>query len=284
LGRWLAGGVSSVSPGDDPMPTAQLVLMHALEWIQFAAFLAIVGWVVVRPLIQRRPLGFDGLFVIAAFLLNYWDVMDNYWTFSFQYNAHHLNVGSWGGYIPGWQSPQPELWVVPIGFVFGAYTWAFFLAVTSGCALLTYVQNRHPSWGPVRAFGLVFVSNMFIEAIAENVYLRIGAIANIRPYEALTLWDGTQFAWPVYNPILFSLVWTTLTAFRWYRDQDGLTFVERGLPAGRTGQYPSTILRFFAIFAFLQVTYLLLYFLPWNVFAAMRTAPPNVFPSYFPVP
>ena len=284
LGRWLAEGVSSVSPGDDPMPTAQLVLMHALEWIQFAAFLAIVGWVVVRPLIQRRPLGFDGLFVIAAFLLNYWDVMDNYWTFSFQYNAHHLNVGSWGGYIPGWQSPQPELWVVPIGFVFGAYTWAFFLAVTSGCALLTYVQKRHPSWGPVRAFGLVFVSNMFIEAISENVYLRIGAIANIRPYEALTLWDGTQFAWPVYNPILFSLVWTTLTAFRWYRDKDGLTFVERGLPAGRTGQHPSTILRFFAIFAFLQVTYLLLYFLPWNVFAAMRTAPPNVFPSYFPVP
>ncbi|MCV7298334.1 spirocyclase AveC family protein [Mycobacterium barrassiae] len=284
LGRWLAGGVSSVPPGDDPMPTAQLVLMHALEWIQFAAFLAIVGWVVVRPLIQRRPLGFDGLFVIAAFLLNFWDVMDNYWSFSFQYNAHHLNVGSWGGYIPGWQSPQPELWSVPIGFVFGAYTWAFFLAVRSGCALLTYLQNRYPTWGPLRAFGVVFVSNMFIEAISENVYLRIGAIANIRPYEALTLWDGTQHAWPVYNPILFSLVWTALTAFRWYRDKDGLTFVERGLPATRGGQQPSTILRFFAIFAFLEVTYLLLYFLPWNLFAAMRTAPPNVFPSYFPVP
>lgn len=284
LGRWLAGGVSSVPPGDDPMPAAQLVLMHTLEWIQFAAFLAIVGWVVIKPLIQRRPLGFDGLFVIAAFLLNFWDVMDNYWTFSFQYNAHHLNVGSWGGYIPGWQSPQPELWAVPIGFVFGAYTWAFYLAVRSGCALLTYVQNRHPNWGPLRAFGLVFVSNMFIEAISENVYLRIGAIANIRPYEALTLWDGTQFAWPVYNPILFALVWTALTAFRWYRDKDGLTFVERGLPAARTGQRPSTILRFFAIFAFLEVTYLLLYFLPWNLFAAMRTAPPNVFPSYFPVP
>jgi len=101
LGRWLAGGVSSVQPGSDPMPTAQLVLMHALEWIQFAAFLAIVWWIVIRPLIQRRPLEFDGLFVIAAFLLNFWDVMDNYWVFSFQYNAHHLNVGSWGGFIPG---------------------------------------------------------------------------------------------------------------------------------------------------------------------------------------
>jgi len=124
LGRWLAGGVTSVDPGDDPMPTWQLALMHAMEWIQFGAFVAIVWWVVVRPLLQGRGLGFDGLFVVAAFSLNFWDVMDNYWLFSFQYNAHHLNVGSWGAYIPGWHSPKPELWAVPIGFVFGAYTWA----------------------------------------------------------------------------------------------------------------------------------------------------------------
>jgi len=150
--------------------------------------------------------------------------------------------------------------------------------------LLGYLQVKHPSWGPLRAFGLVFISNMIIEAISENVYLRIGAIANISPYEPLTLWDGTHFAWPLYNPILFSLVWTTLTAFRWYRDQDGLTFVERGLPAVGAGRQPSVILRILAIFAFVEVTYLLLYFLPWNLFSAMRTAPPNVFPSYFPVP
>jgi len=49
LGRWLAGGVTSVDPGDDPMPTWQLALMHAMEWIQFGAFVAIVWWVVVRP-------------------------------------------------------------------------------------------------------------------------------------------------------------------------------------------------------------------------------------------
>ena len=284
LGRWLAGGVTSVDPGDDPMPTWQLVLMHAMEWIQFGAFVAIVWWVVVRPLLQRRGLGFDGLFVIAAFFLNFWDVMDNYWLFSFQYNAHHLNVGSWGAYIPGWHSPKPELWAVPIGFVFGAYTWAFLLAVVAGCRLLTYLRLRHPSWGPIRAFGLVFTFNMLLEAVAENVYLRIGAIANISPYEPLTIWDGTQHAWPIYNPVLFSLVWTTLTALRWYRDENGLTVVERFLPAVRSGQGMSTLLRFLAIFACLEVVYLLLYFLPWNIFSAMRTAPPIVFPSYFPVP
>lgn len=284
IGRWLAGGVSSVKPGDDPMPFAKLLLMHALEWGQFAAFLVIIWFVVVRPLAQRRPLGFDGLFVIAALLLNFWDVLDNYWVFSFQYNAHHLNVGSWGGYLPGWNSPEPQLWVVPLGFVFGAYTWAFYLAVRSGCRLLTYVRDRHPSWGLLGGFGLVFVSNMAIAAIAENVYLRIGAIANIHTWEALTLWDGTPYAFPLYNPFMFASVWTVLTALRWSRDENGLTFVERRLPVVGEGRQPATFLRFLAIFAFLQVTYILLYFLPWNLFAILRSAPPNVVPSYFPIP
>ncbi|MCV7037849.1 hypothetical protein [Mycolicibacterium moriokaense] len=66
LGKWFVGGVSSVPPGDDPMPATKLMLIHALEWGQFAAFVAIFWFVVLRPLIQRRPLGFDGLFVIAA--------------------------------------------------------------------------------------------------------------------------------------------------------------------------------------------------------------------------
>ncbi|BBW99208.1 hypothetical protein BST36_14745 [Mycolicibacterium moriokaense] len=204
--------------------------------------------------------------------------------FAFQYNAHQLNVGSWGGFIPGWNSAEPQLWAVPIAFVFGAYTWAFFLAVRSGCRLLDYVRDKHPTWGPARAFGLVFVSNMLISGVSENVYLRLGAIANISPYEPLTLWDGTVHAWPVYNPVLFSLAWTTLTALRWYRDKDGLSFVERGLPLVGTQRRPATFVRFLAIFAFAEVTYILLYFVPFNIFAAMRTAPPNVFPSYFPVP
>ncbi|MFC3774021.1 spirocyclase AveC family protein [Mycolicibacterium holsaticum] len=284
IGRWLAGGVSSVKPGDDPMPFAKQLLMHVLEWGQFTAFVVIFGWVVVRPLIQRRPLGFDGLFVIAALALNFWDVLDNYWLFAFQYNAHHLNVGSWGGYLPGWQSPEPQLWVVPLGFVFGAYTWAFFLAVTAGCRLLSYVRDKHPSWGPVGGYALVYLCNMAIAAVAENVYLRIGAIANIHPWQALTLWDGTPNAFPLYNPFMFAAVWTVLTALRWSLDQNGLTFVERGLPMMGARAQPATFLRFLAIFAFLEVTYILLYFLPFNLFAILRNVPPNVVPSYFPVP
>lgn len=284
IGRWVASGVSSVSPGRDTMPTVNFVLMGALEWGQLAVGVTIIGVFVLLPLVRRQPLGFDGLFVLGAVLLNFWDVLDNYWVFAFQYNAYQVNVGSWAGFIPGWRSPDPQLWVVPLAFVFGAYTWGFFVTVRMGNGILGYLLRRQPKWGWVRSFGAVFVANAAVAAIAENVYLRIGAIANIRPYEALTLWDGTPHAFPLYNPILFSLTWTALAALRWSRDDRGLSFVERSIGDVVQSARTQAVLRFFAIFAFMEVVYILLYFLPFNVFASMRSVPPNVFPTYLPVP
>lgn len=282
--RWLAAGVASVSPGHDVMPPGKELLMHVLEWGQFVVFLLIVGSVIIRPALRRQGFGFDALFVLATIVVNFWDVLDNYWGFNFQYNALHFNVGSWAGFIPGWHSPSPSLWAVPVGFVFGAYTWAFYLAVVAGCRILTYLRDRFPSWSTARGLAVVFVCNAAIAGIAENIYLRVGAIANIRPYEPFTLWDHTPLAWPVYNPVLFGLTWTALTVLRWSRDANGWSFVERGIPTFVSSQSVQTVARFLAIFAFLEVTYILLYFVPFNVFAAMRTAPPNAFPSYFPVP
>lgn len=282
--RWVGTGAASVDPGDDSMATGNLVSMHVLEWGQFAVFVVILWFVVVRRLVRRQPLGFDGLFVLAAILLNFWDVLDNYSRFSFQYNAHQLNVGSWAGFVPGWGSAEPELWAVPIAFVFGAYTWAFYAAVVSGCRILDRLKVGYPEWSPWRGFAVVFVSNALLCAVSENIYLRIGAFANIHPYEALTLWDGHPYAWPIYNPVLFGLTWTAMTALRWYRDDNGLSVVERRIPQLVASIRAQSIFRFFAIFAFLEVVYIVLYFVPWNVFSMMRTVPPNVVPSYFPVP
>jgi hypothetical protein len=284
LVRWLANGVVSVSPGHDVMPAGKALVMHVLEWGQFVVFLLIVGCVVIRPALRKQGFGFDALFVLATIVVNFWDVLDNYWGFNFQYNALHFNVGSWAGFIPGWHSPSPALWAVPVGFVFGAYTWAFYLAVVAGCRILAYLRDRFQSWSAARGLVVVFLFNAAISGIAENIYLRVGAIANIRPYEPLTLWDGSPLAWPLYNPVLFGLTWTALTALRWSRDGNGRSFVEGAIPSFVSSPTMQTTARFFAIFAFLEVTYILLYFVPFSAFAAMRTAPPNVFPSYFPVP
>ncbi len=283
LGRWVAGGITSVEPGPDPFTGSRLILLRVLEWGQFAALLALLGWFVIRPLVRRRPLGFDGLFVLAAILLNFWDPLDNYWVFSFQYNAHFLNVGSWGGFIPGWRSPGAGIWAVPILFVLGAYTWAFVMASRLGSAIVYWLESARPAWSAVQRFAVVFVVMALLCAVAESIFLRTDAMANIRPAEALSVWPGRHNQWPLYDPVLFGIVWTAMAWLRWSRDGGGLSAVERGAGQLAVGPRTRTAVRFLAISAFTQVTYIALYFVPWNLFASLNTAPAPV-PSYFPTP
>lgn len=130
---------------------------------------------------------------------------------------------------------------------------------------------------------MVFAVNAAIAGVSENVYLRIGAIANIQTPSSLTLWHGGPDGFPLYNPVFFGLTWTVLSVLRWSRDANGLSYVERGVldlgvsPKARAG------LRFLAIFAALQVTYIGLYFVPFNLLAATAEPLTNL-PSYFPTP
>lgn len=283
LGQWLAAGLTSVDPGPDQLSTGRLILLRVMEWGQFAALIVLVAQFVVRPLVHRQPLGFDGLFIITLLALHFWDPLDNYLNFAFQYNAHFFNVKSWGEFIPGWAS-GPDTWVVPWAFVFGAYTWAFFLAARVGCGIVVRLERARPNWESARRFAVVFVVCAAVAAVAELAYLQTYSIANIGTPDALTLWSERFNGWPMYNPIFFGLAFTAVAWLRWSCDELGFSAVERGID-----QLPTlprrfqTIVRFLAIFAFVQVSYIALYFVPWNLFGLAHDAWP-VLPSYFPVP
>ncbi len=280
--QWVAAGITSLDPGSDPLPTSKLVLMRILEWGQFAALLYLLARFVVRPLLRSQELGFDGLFILAALALNFWDPLDNYLNFAFQYNAHFINVRSWGEFIPGWSS-GPDVWAVPILFVTGAYTWAFFGAATLGCWIIDRLGEREPSMPIIARFAVVFLANAAISGVSELIFLQTSSIANIGTPDALTLWSERYNGWPIYNPIFFGLAWTAVAWLRWSRDERGLSAVERGVDQLPLVGRSSSAVRFLAIFAFTQVSYILLYFVPWNLFALFHDPWPPL-PSWFPVP
>lgn len=283
LTRWAAAGIETVDPGPDPFGGWRLALVRFLEWSQFAALLILLHLFVVRRLLRRLEIGFDGLFILAALTLNFWDPLDNYAVFSFQYNAHMLNVRSWGEQIPGWSS-GPDVWAVPVLFIFGAYTWAFFAAARMGEAIVRRLETSRPHWGNLQRFGVAYLVLAGLCAVAENVYLQSHAIANIGTPNEFTVNSDAFNGWPIYNPIFFGFAWTACAWLRWSRDADGLSAVERGASSLATrSRRLATTARFLAIFAFLQVTYIGLYFVPWNLFALMHDPAPPL-PSYFPVP
>lgn len=283
LVRWVASGISSVDSGPDEFGGTKLWLIRVLEWGQLAVTAGLAWAYVGRPLLRRVPLPFDGLLLLAAFALNVWDPLDNYLRFAFQYNAHHLNVGSWAEFIPGWQSPAPELWVVPIAFVFGAYVWAFLGAAQMGCKVLDRLERTRPSWHPAWKWVVVYVLCGLIAATAELVYLWADAITNLRTPDALTLWADEQHRWPVYNPFFFAAAYMAFVVVRRSALRNEESFVERGAATLPLGRRTRTLVRFLALSAYAQVTYVLLYFLPFNLLA-LAGPEPFARPSFFPVP
>ena len=261
-----------------------MILLRALEWGQFAVFLALVGWFVIKPIVERRTMGFDGLLILASFAMNIWDPLDNYFVFAFQYNANFINLGSWGGFIPGWQGDSPQLWAVPLGFIFGCYTWSWFAAVRLGSFVLQRLSGMRRAWPRWSHYLVVYLVAAAQCAVSEIVFMRLGHWVYPTTVEGFTLGQG-QYAWPWFNPFLYGLTWLALI---WLREtamnnDKGLSVIERGLDQLPVTGWLRTATRFLSIFSFSSVVYILTYFLPFNAIMMHGTLNTHL-PSYFPIP
>lgn len=283
--RWGLDGPRPVDPGPDHFGGIKLVLLRLLEWGQFAVFLALVGWFVVKPIMERRGLGFDGLFILVSFAMNIWDPLDNYLVFAFQYNAHFLNVGSWGGFIPGWQGPQPELWAVPLAFIFGCYTWAWYAAVRLGSYIYRRLVVARPSWSQGSRYAVVYLVVAAQSAVSEIIFIRLEHWTYPTQTDGFVLGHG-QYAWPWFNCVIYGLTWLVMVWLRESANQDnglGLSFVERGIERYQIATWQKTVMRFLALFGFISVVYIVTYFLPFNLIMMHGTLITDL-PSYFPIP
>jgi len=283
LADWVAGGVHSVRPGPDEFGGTKLVVLRLVEWAQFVVFAYLVWRFCIRPVISRAGIGFDGLFILVAFTMNFWDPLDNFWTFAFQYNAHFLNVGSWGAEIPGWHSEGAESWAVPLAFIFGCYTWAWFAAVRLGSWILDRLRAARPAWSRARCFGVVYLVAAAQSGLSEVVFLRLEHWTYPTTVDGLTAFQGHTYAWPFFNPAIYGLTWVAMIWLRDSVDEDGLSSPERGIATSNVPTWSKPFLRYAAIVGFTSVVYIVTYFLPFNLLVAHGDMARDL-PSYFPVP
>lgn len=283
LGQWLADGVHSVDPGPDHFGGVNLVVMRLVEWGQFAAFLYLVWRFCVRPLARTRTIAFDGLFILVSFTMNFWDPLDNYWTFSFQYNAHFLNVGSWGDYIPGWHGPGASTWAVPLAFIFGCYTWSWFAAIRLGSWILNRLKEARPTWSRARCFLVVYLVAAVQAGVSENIFMRLQHWTYPTIQGSLTAFEGHSYAFPLFNPFIYGLTWVVMIWMRESVDDSGLSYPETGIAALNVPAWSKNVLRYLSMLSFASVIYIVTYFLPFNLLVAHGEKVTNL-PSYFPLP
>lgn len=278
--RWiLSDDFQATDPGPDKMSAATSA---ALVVVQFGGT-ALGAWLVwrflIRPMRRERRLTLDGMIIIAAFTAWFYDPGANYLNFSFAYNAHAFNRGSWVRFIPGWESPGaignfPEpLWVGPswIWFCFGG------AVVCSG--ILRRIRARHPEMSTLAMFGVLAVCVAIFDIVFESTFLRLEVMQWPGAPRTGTLFAGRPYQFPLIESLFVPSLLFGFTALRYFRDDNGRSFVERGTETLRLPDRARRGVALLAVIGFLHVWVNVAYNLPVQMMAMKADTFPAL-PSY----
>jgi hypothetical protein len=263
--------------GPDRFEGSALVVLRLIEAASVVILAATIWVFLLRPLINQRRLTLDGMIVIGSLLASGIDPLINYFHYTFAWNAHALNVGSWLAFFPLAQGPtrygEGLVWFIPQYLYLGIG----FAAIE--CKIIRALRRRYPTIPNVRSFAMAFAVVFAIDILVEQLFIRTGVYAFPRTWEALTLFAGSRFQFPVYESIFVAVY---AAGFTWLRmsahdDPAGEPFIHRGISRW---QFPlQAPIRLLAVVGFCAVWPAVAYFLPWSWMSVHPDSFINV-PSY----
>jgi len=193
----------------------------------------------------------------------------NYFTPGFNYNAYFINLGSWVGHVPGWMSPNATQIPQPLVWLPGVYTCAFFLMVVIVNWIFRMLRRRWPTISPASMWLIAFVPMMVVGTLWEASFMVMGSHTYASAIRAFALNPGKYYEFPVYQGITASLLYTTWGAMRYFRDDRGHSFAERGLDQLKVSTGLKGVMRFFAVSGAITGIFFVLYHIP-NAMIALR--------------
>jgi hypothetical protein len=277
--RWVAGSAfgSTSALGPDRFGGVSLVVLRVIEALSVAILLATLWVYLLAPLRRTRRLQLDGMIVIGAFCAVAIDPLINYFHYTFAWNEHAINLGTWLGAFPLHTGPgygEGLVWAVPqylyLGIGLGAIE----------CLIIRRLRRRHPSITNVSAFTVSYLSMFLLDIVIEQLFLRAHVYGFPRTIHALTLFPGTQYQFPVYESLFVGVYATGFAALRMsaHDHPQGLSFVERGVERIRPGA--RTLVRLLAVAGFCAGWAAISYFLPWSWMSVNANSINHHLPSY----
>lgn len=276
--RWVLSGPSAAPVGPDEFTSWKLVLIKVFEWSTFALVPFFLWRFLIRPTWRARSLTFDGMLMIALITLWFYDPLDNYFNLSFAYNAHFIQLGTWAPFIPGYKyvSGYPE----PLLLAGGMYVWLCFSFSLVGCAFLRRLQAWRPNMSKAGLIASSVTGCAAIVFVVETVFIRTEIWGYPGASRFLTLWPGTRYQYPLLNPILAGLVFTVLVALRYFKDDHGRSFAERGVESLPISSRLRKTVSLLAIVGCTHVGFLVGYYMPYSWTIALRADTLPALPSY----
>jgi predicted secreted protein len=280
--RWLVSDqVGAIPKGPDPVPDYARWALYIWDVVSPVTSLLVVYVWGIRPWRREGRITTDGILIIAIMLSNFLDPLYNYTQYQFSYNSYHLNFGTWLGKIPGVLMPNARLHPEPIAWGF-SYIWAFFLAAWFSCVLMRRLKRRWPQLGNAGLLGIVFVFWTLVDGVLEpTLFVRLSENwAYPGAVRWLTLFAGSRYQFPIYEAVFSGVMLTGVAALRYFVDDKGRTFVDRGIDDIRASARQKTTLRIFATTACVASIIFGGFFLPFQWFGAHADSWPKDLPSY----
>ena len=271
LWQWITSPYFKPAPvGADPIPELTLMLVRITDIFCGVFSLGFLYWFILKPWRKQGELSWDGMLAIVFVTEWVLDPICNYFNFSFSYNAYFVNMGSWASFLPGWQSPGQENFPEPLFLMGGIYLWWTTFNVIAAGWTMKKLRVLMPQYSiMVHAF-IAYLVIVVLDMMLELPAVWLGLF---------TLWAGEPHQFPLYETFFMNFNYISIAILRHYRDDKGLSMVERGVDRITPSKPKQKFLRFLALAGFVNTSYFITYFMPYN-WMAMQADTFPAYPSY----
>lgn len=263
MGSWILTDAAPVPTG--PTPQTKWDEVWGYIW-QIGGLIALAGFVygfVIRPSCSVAPFRWTGCWCCASAsssgrtrgaTVKPWGT----------YNTYLVQWGSWVEHLPGWMSPRGNQFAEPLLVMVPVYVWGVFGFTIIGCKVMRAAKRRWPAMGTAGMIAICYVFFMIVDLVLEGLWMRTG----IRAYPGggpLSLFEGSRYQFPIKEMFLWGGTWAAFTCLRYFRNNKGETFAERGAGQLKNGPKRKLALQFLALYGAINFLYFFAYNLPINI-------------------
>ncbi len=269
--RWITGPYFvRVPPGPSEPPAFMKIILTTWTAVIALGLPVAMYYFWIKPWLRERRITTDGMLMMSMGLMFFQDPLLNYFNTWSTYNTWMFNRGSWVQDIPGWVSrgKPGAMMAEPLLMNAPGYSFGVLLCTMLGCWVMRRAKARWPNIGVLGLLGVVFAFTIFFDFVIEGLFLMpMGLFTYPGAIRSLCIFPNTYYQWPIYEGFMWGGVQAGLCSLRYFTDDRGRTFVERGSERIRGSFAREQTTRFLAIFAACSLFFLVLYNLPAQWFA-----------------